>query len=355
MSEIADEVALPAETAGGASRGRRRWLHALALIVGIVGLVLLIHNAGWHTLASALAHIGPWFAVIAVIDLGAILCDAGALHAYARAHAPVSYGRVFAAQASGVAINRLTPGNALGEPIKVTLLMAEVPRDVAVSSVVKFNLATSWVAIAVILLGIPLTLLSLDLPSRLAAAVWIAAFVLAAFAIALVVIVRRGAIGVAIGGAQRIGLVSAARAARWRTAVGGIDAQIKTVGSRRAFLFVIASRLLFSTGSIALIAAAGIPLTLPLALATVSVGILITWISNIVPLGVGLADGGNYALYGALGATGGAGLLYTMVNRARVIVLALLGLSIMAYSTTLTGAPSTPRWTVASRPPSTKR
>jgi hypothetical protein len=355
MSEIADEAALPAQTTVVPSRGRRRWLHALALVVGVVGLALLVHRMGWDTLADTLAHIGPWFAVIAVIDVCALMCDAGALHTFANAHAPVSYRRVFASQASGVAINRLTPGNALGEPIKVTLLMAELPKDVAVSAVVKFNLATSWVAIALILLGIPLTLLSLDLPARLTIAIGLAAAVLAAFAITMIVIVRRGAIGALIGGAHRIGLLSAARAARWSTAVSGIDAQIKTVGSRRAFLFVIASRLLFSTGTVVLIAAAGIPVTVPILLATVSVGILITWISNIVPLGVGLADGGNYALYGALGATGGAGLLYTMVNRARVIVLALIGLSVMAYSTTLTGAPSTPRWTVASRPPSTKR
>ena len=354
MSEIADE-ALPAAPTAGAPRGRRRWLHALALVVGIVGLVLLVHKTGWDTLTSALAHIGPWFAVIAAIDLCAIMCDAGALHTFARERGPVSYRRVFASQVSGVAINRLTPGNALGEPIKVTMLMAEVPKDVAVAAVVKFNLATSWVAITVILLGIPLTLLSLDLPPRMAMAVWIAAFGLAAFAITMIVIVRRGAIGAVIGGAQRFGLLSAARAARWRSAVSGIDAQIKTVGSRRAFLFVIASRVLFSTGSIVLIAAAGIPLTAPLALATVTVGILITWMSNIVPLGVGLADGGNYALYGALGATGGAGLLYTMVHRARVIVLALTGLTIMAYSTTSTGAPSTPTCTVASRSPNTKR
>jgi hypothetical protein len=331
MSQIADDAALAHVSVP--PRGRRRWLHALALAVGIVGLALLIRNAGWDTLSASLARIGPWFAVIAVIDLCAIMCDAGALHAFARAHAPVTYRRVFAAQASGVAINRLTPGNALGEPIKVTMLLGELSKSVAVSTVVMFNIATSWVAISVILLGIPLTLLSLDLPPRLAIAVGIAAAVLAAFAISLVVIVRRGAFGVVIAGARRLHLISAARAQRWRTAVEGIDAQIKDVGSTRAFLFVIGSRLLYSAGTLVLIAAAGIPLTVPLALATVSVGLLITWISNVVPLGVGLADGGNYALYGALGATGGAGLLFTMVNRARVILLALMGLSVMGIST----------------------
>ena len=331
MSEIADEAALPIGSTPG--RGRRRWLQALALAIGIVGLVLLIRSAGWDTLSAALARIGPWFAVIAMIDLCAIMCDAGALHAFARVHAPVSYRRAFAAQASGVAINRLTPGNALGEPIKVTMLLGELPKSVAVSSVVMFNIATSWVAIAVIVIGVPLTLLSMDLPVRAEIAVWIAAAVLAAFAVALFVVVRRGAFGVVIAGARRLGLISAARATRWRAAVEGVDAQIKGVGSRRALLFVIGSRVFYGTGSIVLLSAAGIPLTAPIAIATVSVGILVSWISNIIPLGVGIADGSNYALYGALGATGGAGLLFTMVNRARIIVLALLGLTVMGIST----------------------
>lgn len=333
MSEIADEAALPHVDAMRPGKGRRRWLHALALVIGAVGLTFLIRSAGWDSLSASLAKIGPWFAVIAVIDVCAIMCDAGALHTFARVHAPVSYRRVFAAQASGVAINRLTPGNALGEPIKVTMLLGELPKSVAVSSVVMFNLATSWVAIAVIVLGVPLTLLSMDLPARAEIAVWLAAVVLIAFALALFFIVRRGALGLVIGGAQRIGLLSAARAARWRIAVEGIDAQIKDVGSRRAFLFVIGSRIFYATGSVLLIAAVGIPLTAPIVIATVSVGILISWISNIVPLGVGIADGSNYALYGALGATGGAGLLFTMANRARVIVLALIGLSVMGIST----------------------
>ncbi|MBL0216820.1 MAG: flippase-like domain-containing protein [Myxococcales bacterium] len=316
--------------------GRRRWLHALALVIGVAALSLLVQRTGWSVLSSALARIGPWFALVALIDLAAVLCDAGALHSYARVHAEVSFGRVFAAQASGLAINRLTPGNALGEPIKVTMLLGEVPRSAAVSSVVMFNVATMWCAVATILLGVPVTLLSLDLPLRAQVAVWCASAVLLALAVALFVVVRKGALGVVIRGMHRLGLVSAERGARWQLGVVAIDADIRQIGRRdvrRALFCVAASRLLYASGTILLMAAAGLPLTAPLVLATVSVGILITWISNIVPLGLGIADGSNYALYGALGASGGAGLVFTMVNRARTILLALLGLTIMGIST----------------------
>lgn len=322
-----------------ASRPRRRWLHAAAVAVGVVALAFLVHRTGWDVLAAALARIGAWFAVIAILDVGAIACDAGALHAFANAQHRISYPRVFAAQASGVAINRLTPGNALGEPLKVTMLVDALPRSAAVSSVVMFNVATSWVAIATIVLGAPVALLALDLPGRAQIAVAIASAVLIGFALALAVIIRRGAFGIVIRGLRAVRLISEPRAVRWTSAVAAVDADIQRIGQTpRAMLFVIGSRAFYTAGTILLMAAVGLPLTAALVLAQISVGLLITWISNIIPLGIGIADGSNYALYGALGATGPLGLLFTMVNRARVCVLALIGLSVLAIATTARSA-----------------
>jgi uncharacterized membrane protein YbhN (UPF0104 family) len=90
------------------------------------------------------------------------------------------------------------------------------------------------------------------------------------------------------------------------------------------------SRLLNMTGALVILIATGVDLTVPLVAGTLSVGILITWISNIVPLGLGIADGGNYALYGALGGTPGAGLEFAMINRVRTVLLASMGLAVMA-------------------------
>jgi hypothetical protein len=49
-----------------------------------------------------------------------------------------------------------------------------------------------------------------------------------------------------------------------------------------------------------------------------------------MPLGLGLADGGNYALYSILGATGEHGMFVTMLGRARTVTIAMLGLGTMA-------------------------
>jgi hypothetical protein len=84
--------------------------------------------------------------------------------------------------------------------------------------------------------------------------------------------------------------------------------------------------------TIAVLRAAAVPMTAPIVIGMLSVGIIVLWMSNIVPLGLGLADGTNYILYGALGASPVAGLAFTMVNRTRTCVLAAMGLSVMAIA-----------------------
>jgi hypothetical protein len=74
----------------------------------------------------------------------------------------------------------------------------------------------------------------------------------------------------------------------------------------------------------------GVPLTPAMILGVLSIGVLVSWISNIVPLGLGVADGGHYVLYDLLGATGPQGLVVAMVNRARSLSVAILGLGVMA-------------------------
>ncbi len=311
---------------------RVRILHVLALVAGAIGLVVLLDRVGWSGMRDAVVNAGWWFAVIAVIDLAGVACDAAAVHALARRDTEVSYGRVFLAQASGMAINRLTPGNSLGEPIKVTMLVDHMPKDAAVAAILKYNLVTLYVALAVIVTGVPLTLLALDLPTRLSIAVGVATAMLVIAALALALVVRRGAIATVIHGAARIRLISAARAARWVTQTTAIDGSVRSFAdpwSRRGVAFAVASRALSCMTAIAVLAAAAITPTPALVLGMCSVGILVTWLASVVPLGLGVADGTNYFLYGVLGAAPAAGLVFTTVNRARTLVLAAIGLAIM--------------------------
>jgi hypothetical protein len=316
-----------------------RVFNLIALGVGVVGLVVVVSELGWSGIHKAIVGTGAWFAVIAAIDLAGALCDAYGIRGFIRPRASVPYIRVFAAQISGIAINRLTPGNSLGEPVKVTMLVrAEAPVDAAVSAVMMFNLSTIYVGIAAIVLGVPLTALMLELPPAIDRLVWIGLAVLVAAAIAIGVLVRRGVIAALIGALTTMRLVSPDRAAGWRTRTAPIDARLRAIGDartsglRQGLAGVLGSRIFNWLGTIVILHAADIPLDPPLVVASLTVGILITWMSNVVPLGLGLADGTNYALYGLLGASPMAGLLFTMINRLRTIVLALMGLVVMTIA-----------------------
>lgn len=144
----------------------RHVFHAVALVIGAVALAVMIDGLGRAGFATAILGAGRWLVAIAAIDLASVCCDAAAVHGFVRRSATITYRRVFVAQASGLAINRLTPGNSLGEPVKVTMLMARVPEAAAVSAVVMFNVASYLVAVAAIAIGAPVTLLLLDLPPR---------------------------------------------------------------------------------------------------------------------------------------------------------------------------------------------
>ena len=309
-----------------------RAVQVIALAAGVLAFGVLVDRLGWAAILDGVEHAGWWFLWIALIDLLSVFSDSAALHSFV--DAPVSYWRVFAAQASGIALNRLTPGNSVGEAVKATMLVDHVPKEAAVAAVVKFNLATMYVALGVIMIGVPLTLLQLDLPARVQTIVWVGMAFMVAFGILLALLVRGGALATLIRAIRAVGVISEARSARWIERIGSIDRSVAAVtpGALRGVAFVVASRVCHSFATILVLHAAGVPFTAPIVICMLSVGILTTWLSNIVPLGVGLADGSNYIMYGALGSTGAAGIAFTMVNRTRTCVLAGMGLAVMTIA-----------------------
>jgi len=319
-------------------RPRARLFNLVVLAVGMVGLVVVLYHLGWEGTRRAVVGTGVWFAVIAAIDLASVFCDSFAIHGFLRKGAPVSYWPVFGAEASGIAINRLTPGNSLGEPVKVTMLVRHVPVNLAVSAVVMFNLTTIYVAMTAIVIGVPVTALLLDLPDAVALAVWIATATIVVVAIVVALIVRRGAIGTLIDAVVGLRIVSAVRAERWRAQIAEIDSRLRQLGNAkssglaRGIVGVVGSRILNWAGTVVILYALDIPMTPALVVASLSAGMLVTWMSNIIPLGLGIADGTNYVLYGLLGASPEAGLLFTMVNRLRICILAAMGLTIMGIA-----------------------
>jgi lysylphosphatidylglycerol synthase-like protein len=153
------------------------------------------------------------------------------------------------------------------------------------------------------------------------------------------VLVRRGALSTLIGALAGLRIISKARAKRWRAAIADIDKHLRQLGGstkssglRHGLAGVLGSRVLSWTGTIVVLHALDVPMHAVLIIAMMSVGILVSWASSIVPLGIGIADGTNYVLYDLLGATSAEGLAFTMVGRLRTILVAVIGLGVMAIA-----------------------
>ncbi len=307
------------------------------LAVGGVALWWLLRTTSWPELWNILSGVGAWAGVILAIELGALCCDAAALHAFMRPEARmVSYARVLGAQASGRAINVLTPFGALGEATKVSMLAEHAPRSRVLSSLVLLNVSMLYLNVLLMLIGIPITILLVDLPDSVKVMVGVGLAVIVPAMIALGVMIHRGAMASLVGMLRGTRIISADRAKIWREKLGEVDQHIRelhkhrTSGTRAGLLFVLLSKALSDTNAILIIWAIGVQLSPSLVIGVLSVGVLITWISSVVPLGLGLADGGNYALYDMLGASGEHGMFVTMLARARTVAIAIIGLGAMA-------------------------
>jgi hypothetical protein len=311
--------------------------NVVVLVVGTIALVVLMQRLGVANARAIFADAGGGFAAILALDLASMACDAGAIHAFMRPEARmVSFARVLAAQASGRAINILTPGGALGEATKVTMLVGHAPHARVVSSIVLYNLATLYLSIAIVLVGVPLTALLVDLPGQLEVIVWAGFAALVALVIGLAVVVHRGALATALSAARGLRFVSRERARAWQTRLADIDRHLRELhadrspGTRSGLALIGASRLLQSAATVVMLHIVGVELHVSLLVGVLSAGVLIGWISNVVPFGIGVADGSNYALFDVLGASGAHGVFVTMLGRARSLCLALVGLVVMA-------------------------
>lgn len=332
----------PATASPAAPRVERHLLshvfNIAILVIGAAALAWMLHRLGFHTVRTVLAGVGWWFAIIVACDLAALCCEAAAIRELMRPEARMAkYWRILAAQMSGRAINILTPGGALGEATKVSMLVSSAPRGRVVSSIVMLNLASFYLSVAIVVVGVPITALLVDLPHNLQLIVWIGLAVVLVIVIALVVLIQRGALTTILQAAHGIGILSAERRARWTTKLGDLDRHIRELqskrsspGTRTGLLFICAARLCSWTATALVLHAVGVDIHFTLVAGVFSVGVLISWMSAFIPFGLGVADGGNYALFNVLGAAGAAGVFVTLLSRARSLTLAMLGLLVMA-------------------------
>jgi uncharacterized membrane protein YbhN (UPF0104 family) len=323
---------------------RHVWSHVFNIVVlvgGTIGLVVMVHQLGWATARDVFTRVGRWSVVIVVLDLLDMVLDAGAIAAFLLpASHRISFWRVFAAQASGRAINIFVPGGVVGEATKVTMLVSCAPRNRVLLAIVLFNLATFYISVAILILGVPITLYFVSMPHELAVLAWAGLGLMVGLVIAVGVIVHRGAINTAMATLRGLHIISKERADRWHSKLAELDQNLQHLqsgrvpGAKLAVALLLAERTVAWITTIVVLHAIGVRLHPTLVIGVLSVGVIVSWMSAVVPFGIGVQDGSNYALFEVLGSSGSLGVLFTLVNRARTLAIAGVGFLIMAFAHT---------------------
>ena len=310
-----------------------RWVTRASLVLGLIALAITVHAVGVHALIAHLRAIGPWFLVVFAIEVGATCCDAGAVFLVARGPGGPRWRHVVVAQFAGRAVNSVTPGANLGEALKISLLARDCEPPRAAAAVMYTAIVNVIVSLSVIALGLLATVMLVPLP--LAAELALVAISIGACggALGLAVLLRRGMLAAVTRVAARLRVLSAARRARWREPLEDLDARLRGERQRGhragAFACVVTSQVL-SRGLVwVMLFGAGYVVSGPELIAIVSAGVVLNWIANLVPLGLGIAEGGNGVLFAALGAPAALGVALALARRVNHVVFAAIGFAIL--------------------------
>ena len=309
-----------------------RWFTIVVTVVALGAMIATVWSVGPRTLYDQLRAIGWWFAVILALEGIATLCDALVLHGFlGPGGRRPGFLRVLEAQVCGHAINIVTPS--LGEATKVTILMRHTDAARAVATVVRFNLAGMAVNLAFILVGAPICAATLPLPTWMSRTLWVGTAIAALIALVMVIVVRAGLVVSLSRVARTVRLISRARFEAWRVRLEALDAATRGQGGLRSWapaLWTLPSKVLVAVGAWLVLYANGDPPGVGVMAALASAGTVITVAANIVPLGLGVSEGGTAVLMAALGESPTLGITMVLARRVVSLTYAALGLIVFA-------------------------
>ena len=319
------------KTYGGTGPSWLKWITRLSLLAGVIALVVTVWLVGPDTLLAHLETIGPWFALLLVLELAVSMLDAGVVYSMTRGPGAPSARSVFVAQLAGRAVNSVTPGAAIGEALRVSLLARECSPQRIVAAVMFASIGSFVVGLVLIAAGTIATALLFTMPSALELTFHIVGGVCAVLAVALVWLVQRGMVTKLALLGRKLRLISQARHERWRDQLASLDRRLVENEHRgKAMLLLLASQLLQRGVIWVTLLAAGYSLSGPQLVAILSAGVLLTWASALVPMGVGVSEGGNGALFALIGAPTSLGVALAFARRVNQIIFAALGFSVLA-------------------------
>jgi len=320
-----------------------RWVTRVSLVFALVALVLTIRDTGLVAIGTYFKRIGwGWFAVV-IMEVAITAMDAVAIRAFlSPEQAKVRLRSALLSQLAGRAVNAVTPSGNLGEAVKVSVLVDHVSQSRAVATILLYNVVSFSVELVTVGLGTPLMAVFLPMPTRLRIVLLVIGPVVLVIAFGLYALVRRGMLVSVARLVTRIPIRGQAeRYARWEPKLRGIDDKMKLVEGARVrdrrlgILMVTLSRLTSMSLSFLLLLAMGERLTIGLVASITVGGFFIYMVGAVVPMGVGVNEGGYNMLFRALGENPARGTVLILARRVALIAYAAIGLVLVTASETV--------------------
>jgi hypothetical protein len=319
-----------------------RWVTRISLGLGIIAFALTIRDTGLVTIGTYFKKIGwGWFAVV-LLEIAITMMDATAIRAFLSPdHDKVRLRSALLSQLAGRAVNAVTPSGNLGEAVKVSVLVDHVSQSRAVATILLYNVVSFSVELVTVGIAALLMALFLAMPTALRWVLVGVGAVVLALALATYALVRRGVLVSVARLAARIYLLSPERLTRWEPRLRSIDGKMKPVEGARVrdrrlgILLVTLSRLTSMTLSFLLLLAMGEQLTIGF-VASITVGSFVIYMaSTLVPMGIGINEGGYDAMFRALGENPARGTALVLARRVALLLYAGIGLVLVTVSETV--------------------
>lgn len=341
-------------------------------MIAVVALVLTIRDTGLATIGRYFKRIGWWWFAVIALEVVITSLDAVAIRAFMSPEQDrVRLRSALLSQLAGRSVNAVTPSGQLGEAVKVSVLTEHVSQSRAVATILLYNVVSFTVELAMVAVAAPFVALLVPMPSSLRWVMLGAGIVCAVLAVGLYVLVHKGVMASIAKVARRVyvpGLASLRRkiwknpnpshyllspetAEAWHDSLAAVDDKMRVSEGARArdrisgIAAVTMSRLTSMTLSLLILHAVGESITVGFVAAYTVGGFVIYMLSTLVPMGLGISEGGNYWLFRALGENPARGVTLVVARRVTVVLYAAIGLILVAASETVArardGIPST--------------
>lgn len=308
------------------------WVTRISVVVGIAALIATVWIVGPHVIVQHFRTIGWFFIVIIGLEILSTVCDATAVYYMAQGPGHPSWRQTVVAQLAGRGVNSVTPGGNLGEALKVGLLSRRCSAKRIIAAIMFVSLMIGVLSFGFIAIGSTATAFLFDVPPLGMALLFVGAAVAASAAIAIYFLLRRGLLTTLTGGLARLHLISKERRDKWNKTLDEVDRRLRgqdVQHRHHALVFIFASQTLQKVLSFLVVYAAGYTLSPGQFLALCSAGVLLGWVSTIVPMGLGILEGGNIALFTLIGAPPSLGLALSLSRRVNQVVFATIGFIVL--------------------------